>query len=859
MTRRRFVKLAGLGAGAAIAAKLVPDDFWDSLFQPNDEALDAVIRDERKYTTCWIGKQDCAIIARVVNGRLVKLEGHPGDPRTRGTICPKGMAQIMAVYDPYRVKAPLKRTNPKGESGTWVEITWDEALTTVADKINEARAKGTKYLVWQKGRSKAKAFYDNAFGKASGAIKLHHGAYCSDAGYRAGEYTLGRNGVLHPDFKYCNYLLCWGWNIVNAGGNKSCWIQWNRLFVEARERGMKVAVLDPSLQGAGPHADKWLPIRPGTDLAFFLAVAKVLVEKNYVDTEYLKKYTNAASLVKSDGTILKDSSDKEMVWDTTTSSAVAYDTPGIDPALTGEYTVGTDTVKPGYQLFVEHLADKTPAWAANICGLSEEQILMVATDLGANAKIGSTMRIDGIDVPYRPVAIHGYHVTQQELGFQASRAAILVMMLVGAIEAAGGQFVDFSPKKVGEFDSLNAVSIKDSGYNVILKDSKFYPINSNNSGIVAKVMNEPAKYDFPEADLPDVLIIHMANPIVSFASGDHEIAESYKKFKFIAVIDPWLSETADYYADIVLPTATIEKYEGPFSLTNTYNEATALRLPPISPLYQTKGDIDLYLDLCEKAEILYGTGGYLDRLNSELQLVDPNKLDVNTKPTVREIFDKWAKNSGIAEGIEYFEQHGVKVKGAVTADKYYGSIVSPPYGGLRHRLYGEALNRYKGVMQGMGVDEIYFRDYTAFPTWRTMTKDLSPSTYDLTLISYKKIEFKQSRSTFIPLLHELVPQQRLLINSATAAAKGINDGDPVWVESHNALTGETRKIGTFAQLVEFVRPDTVVLHHHYGMWTHPVAKNSGPTPNSLFFTGDGYVANTADQSFQVNVRVWKVV
>jgi len=857
MTRRQFVKLAGLGAGAAVAAELVPEDFWDSLFQPETRAADAGSGEARKYSTCWIGKQDCAIIARVVNGRLVKLEGHPADPRTRGTICPKGMAQIMSIYDPYRLKAPLYRTNSKGQPGTWVEITWDEALSTLADKIKAARAKGNKYLVWQKGRSKGAPFYDNAFVKASKAIKLHHGSFCSDAGYRAGEYTVGRNGVLHPDFKYCNYLICWGWNLVNAGGNKSCWIQWNRLFVEARERGMKVVVLDPSRQGAGPHADEWLPIKPGTDLAFYLAIANVLIDKNFIDTSYLKKCTNAASLVKPDGTFMTDGTGKEMVWDTVTNSAVAYDAPGIDPALTGEYTVGSDTVKPAYQLFVDHVADKTPAWAAGICGLSEEQIIKVATDLGTYAKIGSTLTIDGVEVPYRPVAIHGYHVTQQELGFQATRAALIVMMLLGAIEAAGGQFVDFSPTKAGAFDKWNAVSVKSTGYNIFLEDSKFYPINSNSSNIVAMVMNDPAKYGFPESDIPEVLMIHMTNPLLAYPSAQSELAESYKKFKFIAVIDPWLSETADHYADLVLPAAMLEKYEGPFSISNTYVNATTIRQPPINPLFQTRGEIDIYLDLCEKAEILYGTGGYLDYLNSELKLVDPYKLDLNTKPTVRDIFDRWAKSKGISDGIVFFEKNGVKAEGAVSADKYYGSAFTPPYGGLRHRLYGEALNRYRGVMQGMGVDELYYQDYTPFPTWRTPTKDRSPPEYDLTLISYKKIELKQSRAAFDPLLNELVPKQRLLINSATAAAKGISDGDPVFVESHNALTGETRRIQTVAQLVEFVRPDTVVLHHHYGQWVHPVARDSGPTPNTLFFTGDGYVSNTADQSYHVNVKVWR--
>ena len=132
-------------------------------------------------------------------------------PRNLGRLCPKGVAQIQAVYDPNRVKTPLLRTNGKGVSGQFKPISWDEALDLVATRINEARERDPKLFVWQKGRSKAKGFYDNAFVKASGATKLHHGAFCSDAGYRASEYTIGFHGVYHPDFKNTNYLLSWGW------------------------------------------------------------------------------------------------------------------------------------------------------------------------------------------------------------------------------------------------------------------------------------------------------------------------------------------------------------------------------------------------------------------------------------------------------------------------------------------------------------------------------------------------------------------------------------------------------------------------------------------------------------------------
>ncbi|MFQ5826798.1 MAG: molybdopterin-dependent oxidoreductase, partial [Dehalococcoidia bacterium] len=243
--RRSFLKSA---AAATALGATIP--WWlDSALGPllGEDSVQAAaipLDGEWRHTTCWIGKQDCGILARVVDGRVVKLEGNPIHPRNRGTLCVKGVGQIISLYDPYRVKAPLMRVNGKGVPGEWREISWDEALTLVGEKIKEVRARDKRLLVWQKGRSKAKKFYDGAFVKASGATKLHHGAFCSDAGYRACEYTVGLHGVLHPDFRHTNYLLSWGWNAMNAGGNKFCWITWPRQLLEARERGMKVVALD---------------------------------------------------------------------------------------------------------------------------------------------------------------------------------------------------------------------------------------------------------------------------------------------------------------------------------------------------------------------------------------------------------------------------------------------------------------------------------------------------------------------------------------------------------------------------------------------------------------------------------------
>jgi anaerobic selenocysteine-containing dehydrogenase len=135
--------------------------------------------------------------------------------------------------------------------------------------------------------------------------------------------------------------------------------------------------------------------------------------------------------------------------------------------------------------------------------------------------------------------------------------------------------------------------------------------------------------------------------------------------------------------------------------------------------------------------------------------------------------------------------------------------------------------------------------------------DSSPEEYDLYLISYKLVEHKQSRTTLIPLLTELSGKQRIDVNPATARRLAISDGDEVVVESHNAVTGETRSLTTVASLTDGIRPDVVGMPHHFGSWSHPASRDLGPTPNEVFFTGEGYMGQTADASFQVKVRIFR--
>lgn len=846
VSRRTFLKGAGATAAGAGALRLLAGP--ETLVE-NAAAAETPIKIDTINTTCWIGKQDCSMIAHRVNGRVIKFEGNPVNPRNLGTLCPKGQGQIQAIYDPNRVKTPLKRTNAKGAPGEWKAVTWEEAMTEVSTTVKEVLDRDPSLVLWQKGRSKSKELYDEAFVEALGCSKLGHGAYCSDAGYRAMEYTVGLKGVLNPDLEHAQLVLAWGWNAVEAGGNQLCYITWPRQLLEARERGARFVFIDPRIRGAGPFADEWLPIKPGSDLALALALSNQLIQNDTIDRDYLTTYTNGPYLVEESGYFARKG-ETELVWDERTGAPVPVRTEGARQALEGTFELPSGKpVRTAFQVFKDQVAQYTPDFVAEACGIPAEQVSGLAELIGEKAMIGSTIEIDGKDLPLRPVGVMAYHAMQQELGFQATRAMAQMLMLIGALGAVGGATATSKWEIDDKYIDNDSIEVAEPPYGFTLSESKYFPINSGSPSIMARVMLDPEKYGV-EA-LPEVMIIHMTNPVVAFPNND-DIKAAYAKFRHITVLSPWLTETADLFADIVLPTATIEKYEGPLSATDTIVDAKTMRIPPMDPLFESRGEIDIYLDLTERLGVLEH---YLEFANEHLELTEEFAIPLDSKPTARDILDRWSQMEGLEGGIDFFAKEGAWVKGRIAPEERYGYAVEPPFGGVVHRFYGESLQRYQDEQKALGADEVYWQDYTPLPVWREPTMYSSPTTYDLTLISFKKVELKQGRTVLIPMLAELAGHQRVVLNAKTAATKGLAEDDWVIVESHNAVTGETKQLKTQVHLTETLRPDVAAMSHGYGLWMNPGTSDYGPTPNVLFFSGEGYVTNTADQSFQVRVRV----
>src|SRR3989304_3292385 len=257
-------------------------------------------------SACNLCMNTCSIIIKRQNGVVTKIESNPASPIGAGTLCPRGAAGIMFLYDPYRVKAHLKRTNPEKGIGIdpgWEEISWDEALDIIAQRLKKIRGEDPRKLMMAGTAASMIAsmytfLFMTAFGSPNGWF-AGAGIHCGNGWHLTSNIlyqSIGRN----PDSDHCNYVILFGSNWGTAAGygfNMQA-----KKVAEARLRGMRLGVVNPHLRGSAEKADEWIPIRPGTDAALALGMAHVLVhELGVYDKEYIKKFTNGPYLIGPEG------------------------------------------------------------------------------------------------------------------------------------------------------------------------------------------------------------------------------------------------------------------------------------------------------------------------------------------------------------------------------------------------------------------------------------------------------------------------------------------------------------------------------------------------------------------------------
>lgn len=225
-------------------------------------------------------------------GKAVRVQGDPTHPITRGYLCNKVNHYLDLVYNDNRVLYPHKRVGPKGPGAKFERISWDEALDTIISNF--------KKTIDEYGPEAVQPYsYSGTMGmvgywtmdyrfwnkmQAGGLVQ----SICIYAAMWAGLHTYGMahpNKSVHEAAKEADLMILWGANLVSTGVHAIPFIR------EAKERGMKLIVIDPRQTRTTMMADWHIQPKPGTDAALALGMMKVIVDKGLADMDFLKEQT----------------------------------------------------------------------------------------------------------------------------------------------------------------------------------------------------------------------------------------------------------------------------------------------------------------------------------------------------------------------------------------------------------------------------------------------------------------------------------------------------------------------------------------------------------------------------------------
>jgi sulfite dehydrogenase (quinone) subunit SoeA len=616
--------------------------------------------DEVKKTTCYMCACRCGIRAHLRDGELVYIDGNPEHPLNQGVICAKGSSGIMKQKSPARITQPLlrKKGSDRG-AGEFEVIDWETAFGILTERLAKIRATDPKKFALFTGRDQMQALtglFARQFGTPNYAA---HGGFCSVNMAAGMIYTIGGSfwEFGGPDLDHAKLFIMIG----TAEDHHS-----NPMKIalsKFKRAGGRFISINPVRTGYSAIADEWIPIKPGTDGALFMALMHQLIAHQQYDAPFLERYTNSGQLVCLDagpeeGLFLFDpSSDpintdlphNKYVWDLQTNSAQPCYQENVRPALTGEFTMGPGPhegkrVAPAFELLRRQVKDCTPEWASAITGISAKRICKLADEIGHAAfQQEFSLPIPWTDawgkkydsVVGRPVAFHAMRgLSAHSNGFQTVRGLAVLMSLLGTIDRPGGfrhkapyprqtppnvkppsSDADIKPNTplgkapLGWPTQPEDLSLSEDG--TPLRIDKAYswehPLAAH--GLMHNVITNAVKGDPYSID---TLMIFMANMSWNSTMNTTEVRtllntkgdDGEFKIPFLVVCDAFQSEMVNF-ADLVLPDTTyLERHDVMSMLDRPISEfdgpVDSVRIPVLPPTGNCKPFQEVIVELASR-------------------------------------------------------------------------------------------------------------------------------------------------------------------------------------------------------------------------------------------------------------------
>ena len=836
LSRRSFVKAFGAVAAVGAVGGIVTDFPIKQAFAEGE--ADTAAKEVKALTCKMCMAGGCQGWVDVENGVPVGIHGDDEFSYNQGSMCMRGKSTIMNVYNPYRVTAPMKRTNPlKGidEDPGWVEISWDEALETTAKNLKEVSEEDPRQIVMYTGfalhefpsimgnRLSKLLGITNQFG-SNGALCAIHYSTC---------LVMASMPTTNSDMTYCKYLIDMGRSV---GPNFGTGVGNARSTVDAQvKNGMRHIVIDPHCSIEASMGE-WVPIRVGGDLAFVLAMAHVMFyEIEKYDEQFLKHDTNAPYLIGSDGLYIYSENKTPLVWDLTTNEAVEHNKPGIDPVLDGSFTVNGLEVITGFKAVRDGMKDYTPEWAEEHSDIPAAKIREIAQDFVEAASIGTTININGKELRYRPV---GFISTRGAInhgnGTSVDLMTKVVCELVGSLDVPGGiqgamrggkTMVPNDDGVITPFSEASLDNHKAFKYPPQSLDLKeYFPHKHEMNFITFKTMADPKAYGL-EYEVK-AMISAGGNPMLS--SVDNRLGmETVSKIPFKVELAYHYDESA-HISDILLPVHSHLEYEmikkrlGD-SATLGYDQKSGRTYlvvrDPIKPIYDTKSPEDIVILLADKM----GKTAVLNEMINKESILGPGPagpplapefaLDPGTVYSMTEIWDRTLQN-GFKMTLDELKQKGYVMLSDLPLEEYYNYYTKNPI--AKYQFYFasqlQSYNTLRENLDSVGADvpgwtrEELEAHYKPVPGYHHIPLYDDEGGYELYAFNYKiltsmfRFEAMDQNALIVDYSEKMVPDyKKISLNAKKAAELGIASGDEIIVESRY---GSVRGQALCSQLIQ---------------------------------------------------------
>ena len=480
-----------------------PADQWDSFFLNDARAHPRKVRREFMLvpSTCFNCESACGLLAYVDKEDLsiLKVEGNPAHPGSRGRNCAKGPATINQINDPERLLHPLKRVGERG-GGEWERVSWDDALDDIAGRIRTAIIEGrNNEVMYHVGRPGEDGFAER-FLMAWGVDGHNSHTNICSSGARLGQSLWGGFDRPSPDYANAKVILLLS-SHLETGHYFNPHAQ---RIMEGKLDGAKLIVIDPRMSNTASHANLWLAPWPGSEAAILLAIASYLLRTRQIDAGYLERWFN---------------------WDTYLDN--------VHPDAPTDFATFLDLLTADYAEFTfEFAAAEAQVPVARI----EEMARLVANCDGSLAAH-----------VWRSACAGNYG------GWQVARALWFVLALTGSIGTKGGtspngwnKFIPHGPNMPPAHESWNELTWPAE-----------YPLSTNEMSFLLPHFLKDGRGSL------EVYFSRVYNPIWTNPDGFTwmEALTDTDAVKLHVALTPTWSETAEF-ADYVLPMGhSLERHD----------------------------------------------------------------------------------------------------------------------------------------------------------------------------------------------------------------------------------------------------------------------------------------------------------